>query len=254
MATGLQRKLDSSHSATPQRGAAVRVRGLSRHFDKRTVLSDLDLDIERGEFVALLGASGCGKSTLLRILAGLDRDIAGDVEVPSRRAVAFQAPRLMPWKLVWRNVVLGLPGRPDRRRALEALEEVGIGHRADQWPKVLSGGEAQRTSLARALVREPDLLLLDEPFAALDALTRIKAQQLVGELWQRHGCAVLLVTHDVEEAVLLADRVLVMKDGVIAHEEAIGLARPRDVADPAFAAIRGRLLDWLGVRHGAGHA
>ena len=118
------------------------------------------------------------------------------------------------------------------------------------WPKVLSGGEAQRTSLARALVREPDLLLLDEPFAALDALTRIKAQDLVGELWQRHGCAILLVTHDVEEAVLLADRVLVTKDGVIAHEERIDLARPRDVADPVFASIRGSLLDWLGVRHG----
>lgn len=248
MATSLQRNLTTTHPS-PGGEATVRVRGLSRRFDERAVLSDLDLDIAPGEFVALLGASGCGKSTLLRILAGLDRDIAGD-EVPSRRAVAFQAPRLMPWKTVWRNVVLGLPGRPDRMRALAALNEVGIGHRADQWPKVLSGGEAQRTSLARALVREPDLLLLDEPFAALDALTRIKAQELVGELWQRHGCAILLVTHDVEEAVLLADRVLVMKDGMIAHEERIGLARPRDVADPAFAHTRGTLLDWLGVRHG----
>ncbi|RWQ35358.1 MAG: ABC transporter ATP-binding protein [Mesorhizobium sp.] len=255
MAASLQRNLNVVETATPPSAPkqskdllpAVRVRGLTRRFGEREVLKSLDLDIAPGEFVALLGASGCGKSTLLRILADLDREIAGEVDVPVRRAVAFQAPRLMPWKKVWHNVVLGLPGRPDRTRALAALEEVGIGHRADVWPKVLSGGEAQRTSLARALVREPDLLLLDEPFAALDALTRIKAQDLVGELWQRHGCAILLVTHDVEEAVLLADRVLVMKDGVIAHEERIDLPRPRDVADPVFARIRGSLLDWLGV-------
>jgi sulfonate transport system ATP-binding protein len=258
MAASVQRNLMVVETDAPVRvserpkvaGQAVRVRGLTRRFDEREVLKSLDVDIAPGEFVALLGASGCGKSTLLRILADLDREIVGEVEVPVRRAVAFQAPRLMPWKKVWRNVVLGLPGRPDRARALAALEEVGIGHRADAWPKVLSGGEAQRTSLARALVREPDLLLLDEPFAALDALTRIKAQDLVGELWERHGCAILLVTHDVEEAVLLADRVLVMKDGIIAHEERIDLPRPRDVADPVFARTRGSLLDWLGVRHG----
>jgi sulfonate transport system ATP-binding protein len=228
----------------------VQVRGLTRRFGERTVLDNLDRDIASGEFVALLGASGCGKSTLLRILADLDREISGDVEVPVRRAVTFQAPRLMPWKRVWRNVVLGLPGAPDKARALAALEEVGIGHRADQWPKVLSGGEAQRTALARALVRQPDLLLLDEPFAALDALTRLKAQGLVDELWQRHGCAVLLVTHDVEEVVLLADRVLVMRQGVIAHEEKITLPRPRDVSDPAFARLRSGLLGWLGVHAG----
>lgn len=247
MATGIQRNLMAVRpTATP---SVVNVRGLTRRFGERGVLKDLDLAIAAGEFVALLGASGCGKSTLLRILADLDREISGEVEVPLRRSVAFQAPRLMPWKRVWRNVVLGLPGSPDRKRAIAALDEVGIGHRADQWPKVLSGGEAQRVSLARALVRQPDLLLLDEPFAALDALTRIKAQELVGELWQRHGCAVLLVTHDVEEALLLSDRVLVMKDGIIAHEERIALERPRDVTDPEFAALRGRLLSWLGVRH-----
>ncbi len=251
MATGLQRGVTPARAgALPALPPAVRVRGLTRRFGPRAVLHDLDLDIAPGEFVALLGASGCGKSTLLRILAELDRDISGDVEVPVHRAVAFQAPRLMPWLPVWRNVVLGLPGRPDRDRALAALTEVGIAHRADQWPKVLSGGEAQRVALARALVREPDLLLLDEPFAALDALTRMKAQDLVGDLWQRHGCAVLLVTHDVEEAILLADRVLVMKDGVIAHARTVELERPRDVADPAFAALRGRLLEWIGVRHG----
>ena len=229
--------------------AAVRIDGLSRSFDGRKVIRDLDLTIEPGEFVALLGASGCGKSTLLRILGDLDRDFEGQVEVPTRRAIAFQAPRLMPWLNVWRNVVLGLPGKPDRRMAEAALAEVGLSHRTEVWPKVLSGGEAQRASLARALVREPELLLLDEPFAALDALTRLKAQALVAELWQRHGCAVLLVTHDVEEAALLADRVLVMKDGVIAHEHRITLARPRDIASPEMAELRGRFLDWLGVNH-----
>lgn len=235
------------------RPLAVQVSNLHRSFGERKVLTGLDVEIGRGEFVALLGASGCGKSTLLRILADLDRDFEGEAAVPARRAVAFQQPRLMPWKSVWHNVVLGLPGRPDKARAMAALEEVGIGHRADQWPKVLSGGEAQRASLARALVREPELMLLDEPFAALDALTRIKAQELVADLWQRHGCAILLVTHDVEEAVLLADRVLVMKDGGIAHDVTIDLPRPRDVADPDFARLRGRLLGWLGVRHGRGH-
>ncbi|MEU9399764.1 ABC transporter ATP-binding protein [Streptomyces sp. NPDC048242] len=225
----------------------VRVEGLTRSFDGRAVVDNLALDIAPGEFVALLGRSGCGKSTLLRVLAGLDRDIEGTVLVPRRRAVAFQAPRLMPWKKVWRNVVLGLPGRPERALAERVLEEVGLGHRADAWPKTLSGGEAQRASLARALVREPDLLLLDEPFGALDALTRIKAQRLVGEVWRRRGCAVLLVTHDVEEAVLLADRVLVMDGGRIAHEQRVALDRPRDITDPRFATIRAGLLERLGV-------
>ncbi|MYS95008.1 MULTISPECIES: ABC transporter ATP-binding protein [Streptomyces] len=233
---------------------AVHVEGLTRSFDGRAVIDDLRLDVRPGEFVALLGRSGCGKSTLLRILAGLDRDIEGTVLVPRRKAVAFQAPRLMPWKKVWRNVLLGLPGKPERAVAEQALDEVGLGHRSAAWPKTLSGGEAQRASLARALVREPDLLLLDEPFGALDALTRIKAQRLVGELWQRRGCAVLLVTHDVEEAVLLADRVLVMDGGVIAHEQRIDLDRPRDITDPRFAALRAGLLERLGVEATAAEA
>lgn len=238
---------DIHRPVTPQ---AVHVAGLTRSFGGRAVIENLELDIRPREFVALLGRSGCGKSTLLRILAGLDREIEGTVLVPHRKAVAFQAPRLMPWKKVWRNVLLGLPGRTERAVAARALDEVGLGHRADAWPKTLSGGEAQRASLARALVREPDLLLLDEPFGALDALTRINAQRLVGELWQRRGCAVLLVTHDVEEAVLLADRVLVMDHGVSAHEQHIGLDRPRDLADPRFAALRAGLLERLGVGTG----
>ncbi|WP_431038008.1 ABC transporter ATP-binding protein [Streptomyces sp. P6-2-1] len=228
-------------------GAAVRVEGLSRVFDGRPVLDGLHLTVRPGEFVALLGRSGCGKSTLLRILAGLDREIEGTVLVPRRRAVAFQSPRLMPWKRVWRNVLLGLDGPLDRSRAERALAEVGLGERAGAWPKTLSGGEAQRASLARALVREPELLLLDEPFGALDALTRIKAQRLVDEVWQRHGCAVLLVTHDVEEAVLLADRVLVMDGGTIAHEVPVTLDRPRELTDPRFSALRADLLERLGV-------
>ncbi|MCW7988310.1 sulfonate ABC transporter ATP-binding protein [Streptomyces platensis subsp. clarensis] len=228
-------------------GAAVQVAGLVRAFGVRAVIDDLQLTVQPGEFVALLGRSGCGKSTLLRVLAGLDREIEGEVLVPRRKAVAFQAPRLMPWKRVWRNVLLGLPGRPEREAAVTALDEVGLGHRADAWPKTLSGGEAQRASLARALVREPDLLLLDEPFGALDALTRIKAQRLVAELWRERGCAVLLVTHDVEEALLLADRALVMEGGRIAYETTVDLPRPRDIADPRFGALRARLLDRLGV-------
>ncbi|MCW2872712.1 ABC transporter ATP-binding protein [Actinacidiphila oryziradicis] len=227
--------------------AAVRVEALTRAFNGRPVIDKLDLTLRPGEFTALLGRSGCGKSTLLRVLAGLDREIEGTVLVPKKRAVAFQSPRLMPWKRVWRNVLLGLPDSPGRAVAETALEEVGLGDRSDAWPKTLSGGEAQRASLARALVREPDLLLLDEPFGALDALTRIKAQQLVAELWQRRGCAVLLVTHDVEEALLLADRALVMRDGVIAYETPVDLPRPRDVGDPPFTALRTRLLSELGV-------
>jgi sulfonate transport system ATP-binding protein len=230
--------------------AAVSVKGLTREFDGRVVIAGLDLEIAPGEFVALLGQSGCGKSTLLRVLAGLDTQISGDVTVPRKRAVAFQAPRLMPWKRVWRNVVLGLPGRPDRERAIRYLEEVGIAARAGAWPKTLSGGEAQRVSLARALVREPDLLLLDEPFGALDALTRVKAQQLVADLWLRHGCSVLLVTHDVEEALRLADRVLVMRDGVIAHGSPVDLPRPRAITDPRFVDLRADLLAELGVESG----
>ncbi|MEE1803337.1 ABC transporter ATP-binding protein [Streptomyces sp. JV176] len=237
----------SAHTGTHV-DASVEIRGLTRTFDGRTVIDGLDLTIRQGEFVALLGQSGCGKSTLLRILAGLDDEISGEVTVPSRRSAAFQSPRLMPWLKVWRNVVLGLPGRPDRELATRHLAEVGIEQRAGVWPKTLSGGEAQRVSLARALVRDPELLLLDEPFGALDALTRAKAQRLVGELWQRHGCSILLVTHDVEESLLLADRVLVMDAGGIAHEVTVDLPRPRALGSPEFVALRSQLLDWLGVR------
>ncbi|MFY0513416.1 ABC transporter ATP-binding protein [Streptomyces anulatus] len=259
MATDLHRPVKDTLAPDPRSTAsiaapeaAVRVAGLTRAFNGRPVIDGLDLTLRAGEFTALLGRSGCGKSTLLRVLAGLDREIAGTVLVPRRRAVAFQAPRLMPWKRVWRNVLLGLPGKPERAVAERALAEVGLAERAGAWPKTLSGGEAQRASLARALVREPDLLLLDEPFGALDALTRIKAQQLVAELWQRRGCAVLLVTHDVDEALLLADRALVMREGRIAYDTPVTLDRPRGVGSPGFADLRSRLLTELGVEGGGG--
>ena len=168
---------------------SVQLRGLRRAFGDRVVLDGIDLSIAPGEFVALLGQSGTGKSTLLRALAGLDEDIEGHIVVPRQRAVVFQEPRLMPWKRVWRNVVLGLDekqdGKPTRARASLALAEVGLTSHEDAWPATLSGGEAQRVALARALARRPELLLLDEPFGALDALTRLKMQGLVAQLCQR---------------------------------------------------------------------
>ncbi|MFE0170808.1 ABC transporter ATP-binding protein [Streptomyces sp. NPDC059002] len=225
---------------------AVHVAGLRRVFGERAVLDGLDLTIGRGEFVALLGASGSGKTTLLRILGALDRADGGDVLVPESRTIVFQEPRLVPSKRVLANVTVALPrGRAERGRG--ALAEVGLEGHADAWPATLSGGEAQRVALARALVREPELLLLDEPFAALDALTRLRMQDLVGELCRVHRPAVLLVTHDVEEAVRLADRVCVLRDGRLVTDETVTADRPRDPGDPAFAALRRRLLNDLGV-------
>jgi len=225
---------------------AVRVRDFTRRFGATTVLDNLDIDIAQGEFVALLGRSGSGKTTLLRTLAGLDKAEGQDVQTPAARAVVFQDARLLPWKSVWKNVALGLSGPDIRGRAEAALAEVDLSHRLDAWPATLSGGEAQRASLARALVREPGLLLLDEPFAALDALTRIRMHDLVLSLWREHAPAILLVTHDVDEAIALADRVLVLDKGQIAAEERIALARPRE-PDAEFRAIRARLLGHLGV-------
>ncbi|HEY0453700.1 ABC transporter ATP-binding protein [Actinophytocola sp.] len=224
----------------------VEVRGLTKRFGERTVLSGLDIDLAAGEFVALLGRSGSGKSTLLRILAGLDTAVEGTATVNGTVSVAFQQPRLLPWRRVWRNVVLGLRGRgTDRELADRALAEVRLGDLADAWPRTLSGGEAQRLSLARALVREPGLLLLDEPFGALDALTRLAMHGLVEDLWQRHRPAVLLVTHDVDEALLLADRVLILDGGAIVAEHPLTHPRPRRLAD--HIDVRGRVLTDLGV-------
>ena len=232
-------------------GPTARVRGLTRDFGERRILDRLDLDIAPGEFVALIGRSGTGKSTLLRALAGLDRAVTGELEVTGTAAVAFQEPRLIPWRRVSDNVRLGLrpadPAAEPRAIARGALDEVGLTGRADAWPLTLSGGEAQRAALARALVREPSLLLLDEPFSALDALTRISMHRLVLRLWAHHQPAVLLVTHDVDEAIALADRVLVLADGRIAYSGQITLPRPRDRDHPELSALRNRLLGELGV-------
>ncbi|WP_372666368.1 ABC transporter ATP-binding protein [Amycolatopsis kentuckyensis] len=222
---------------------AVRVRGLTKSFGDRTILNGLDLDIAPGEFVALIGESGCGKTTLLRLLAGLDTADAGDLEAPAERMVVFQEHRLLPWRRVWQNVAVGLP----REAAARALTEVGLAGHLDAWPVTLSGGEAQRVALARALVREPRLLLLDEPFAALDALTRIKMHALVRQLVAAHRPAVLLVTHDVDEAILLADRVVAMRSGRLAAEHRVGFEGERSRRNPEFDELRHRLLAELGV-------
>ncbi|GLK69048.1 ABC transporter ATP-binding protein [Hansschlegelia plantiphila] len=217
---------------------AVLVRRLIRRYGERTVIDGLDLTIARGEFVALLGESGCGKTTLLRALSGLDPIDGGSVEAPRRPAVVFQEHRLLPWESLWRNVSLGLAADGARERAAAALSEVGLGDRLDDWPRNLSGGQAQRVALARALVQEPELLLLDEPFAALDALTRLRMHALVKELIARHRPGVLLVTHDVDEAVALADRVLLMRDGAIAYERRLaGGAAPQAVRDELLAEL-----------------
>lgn len=231
-----------------RRPRAVEVRGATRIFHDTPVLDGVDLSIRAGEFVALLGASGSGKTTLLRILAGLDSPDRGEAWVPEARTVVFQEPRLIQSKTVWRNVVVGLSGREaSRERAVAALTEVGLQHRVDAWPATLSGGEAQRAALARALVREPRLLLLDEPFAALDALTRLRMQRLIGELCRRHGPATLLVTHDVDEAILLADRVLVLREGRIIFDQRVSLPRPRHASGSEFDRLRSELLGELGV-------
>ena len=225
----------------------ARASGLTRAFGERRILDDLDLEIAPGEFVALIGRSGSGKSTLLRALAGLDRNLAGELTVNGTVAVAFQEPRLLPWKRVWANVCLGLRADDPRSVADAALAEVDLTERAGAWPLTLSGGEAQRASLARALVREPTLLLLDEPFSALDALTRIAMHRLVLRLWAHHGPAVLLVTHDVDEAIALADRVLVLSGGQIGLSCRVEAPRPRDRDQPVLVELRNRLLAELGV-------
>ena len=230
----------------------VELADVRRSFGDQVVLSGINLEVKRGEFVALLGRSGSGKSTLLKAVAGLDAKVEGRIDAPKNSAVAFQEHRLLPWKRVLQNVILGM-GRGAADRGRKALDEVGLAHKAEAWPLVLSGGEAQRVALARALVREPELLLLDEPFGALDALTRTHMHRLLAELCQIHQPAVLLVTHDVDEAVLLADRVLVLTDGHLALDLAVDLPSPRHRSDPEFVAIRQRLLAELGVDDSVGH-
>jgi sulfonate transport system ATP-binding protein len=225
----------------------VLVEQVVRTFGDRNVLDHLDLTIDDDELVVLLGPSGCGKSTLLRLLAGLDKPDGGRIEVPTKRAVVFQADRLLPWQRVLRNVTLGLRGPDADQRARKALSEVNLAGREKAWPKQLSGGEAQRVALARALVAEPELILLDEPFASLDAITRVRMHDLIRELRSKHHASMLLVTHDVDEAIALADRIVVMSNGRIGNAHLVQLSPAAREASVAREELRAALLSDLGL-------
>lgn len=239
--------------------ADVHVQAVRRSFDGVTdTLRGVDLTIRPGEFVALLGRSGSGKSTLLRALAGLDAEVSGSgvIDTPDRVSVVFQDSRLVPWLRIADNIAFGLPrGADTDRQVSAALEEVGLTGREQAWPVELSGGEQQRAALARALVREPQLLLADEPFGALDALTKIRMHGLLTDLVARHRPAVLMITHDVDEAIALADRVVVLKDGKLSLEVSTGedglagvAGESAGTAGPAAQpTLRARLLNELGV-------
>ena len=237
---------------SPPRGIQVQIGALSKHYGQRQVLKDISLDIKPGEFVAIVGRSGCGKSTLLRLLAGLET-APGKLELDhqplnaheaSSRGVRmmFQDARLLPWRRVADNVGLGLPAQNKQQRVEQALSSVGLLDRMNDWPAKLSGGQRQRVALARALIHRPRLLLLDEPLGALDALTRIEMQQLIDRLWRENGFTAVLVTHDVSEAVALADRVLLIEEHRVAMDTPIDLPRPRERGNPLFARYEEALL------------
>jgi len=268
MATPLQYPMTSANGADPtgphetvltaDSAPAVHVRRLRKTFGTKVVLDGADLDVARGEFVALLGTSGTGKTTLLRILAGLELPDQNHslVLVPKLRTTVYQEPRLVPSMRVAANVAIGQPRSKETRAAAErALAEVGLSSHARAWPATLSGGEAQRVALARALVREPQLLLLDEPFGALDALTRLQMQDLVADLCAVHRPAVVLVTHDVDEAIRLADRILILRDGRFVVNVRLDIPAPRDRNDVRFLDQRRSLLAEMGVetRFGGRH-
>lgn len=270
--------MTSQHAAVTDTAYEVRFSGVGRHFaapasgkksdDIQVVLRDINITIEPGELVAILGTSGCGKSTLLRITAGLDLGYTGELSIDGtpvegidpRCAFAFQEPRLLPWRTVSRNVALGLPHGTDKavgeERVAQLLELVGLSDSANQRPREISGGMAQRASLARALAREPGVLLLDEPFGALDALTRMKMQDLLLDVHEAAPTTVLLVTHDVDEALQLADRVILLgrmpeePGATIAELVTVPGERPRDRGSAELAELRAHLLEGLGVdRH-----
>ncbi|WP_057092640.1 ATP-binding cassette domain-containing protein [Comamonas thiooxydans] len=234
-------------------GVYLQTLQLTKRYGEREVLKQVQLDVRPGEFIAIVGRSGCGKSTLLRLVAGLEEASAGQLLIDARDAreqrrqnrdtrIMFQDARLLPWKRVLDNVILGLPDSA-RERGRKVLAQVGLADRENEWPARLSGGQRQRVALARALVHQPRLLLLDEPLGALDALTRIEMHRLIEGLWRSHGFTALLVTHDVQEAVALADRVVLIEDGRIALDERIDLPRPRVHGDARFAALETRILD-----------
>lgn len=252
MTTQLQQHIDTTGSTSASTTAAARVQGLGKSFGHREILTNINLSIQRGEVVALIGRSGSGKSTILKVLAGLIPDHSGSVEVAGYPAVAFQEPRLFPWLSVIDNVAAGLnrsdiSGQQAREHASALLKEVGLEEFESSWPETLSGGQSQRVSLARALISNPELLLLDEPFGAFDALTRITAQQLLLGTAASRNFGVLLVTHDVAEAVTLADRVILLEDGHISHEITIELPKPRERNNPQFARYTAELLRLLKV-------
>ena len=224
-----------------------------------TAIQDIELAVPKGEIVALVGPSGCGKSTLLRLIAGLERPTEGQIVLDGRTldgpspeiGVLFQEPRLMPWLDVAANVGFGLPRtlpREERRQLTRAaIERVGLTRFAGSLPKALSGGMAQRTALARALVTRPPVLLLDEPFSALDALTRASLHAQLLELWAQDRPTLLLVTHDLDEAAVLADRIIVLggHPGTVQETVEVGLARPRLRGQAEVEALRQRLLDGM---------
>jgi sulfonate transport system ATP-binding protein len=236
-------------------GIAVQIDGIGKQFGDATVLRSVSMTVAPGEFVAIVGHSGCGKSTLLRLIAGLETPSEGRILFDGQPAVdriqdarlLFQDARLLPWQRVLDNVGLGLTGNW-RERALTALREVGLDSRSGDWPSILSGGQKQRVALARALVSRPRLLLLDEPLGALDALTRLEMQALIERVWREHRLTALLVTHDVAEAVALADRVVVLEAGEIGNIWDVRLPRPRPRASAEVAAIEAEILDRLMLR------
>lgn len=234
--------------------AGLRLRGVEKTFDDNRVLRGIDLDVPAGQFLAVVGKSGCGKSTLLRLLVGLDTPTSGEIGfvgdggadvVPNSRIV-FQEPRLLPWFSVAENVAVGLGDGVSKavsaRETGAALEEVQLSEKAGDWPAKLSGGQRQRVALARALVSRPGLLALDEPLGALDALTRLSMQQLLTQVWREFGFTAVLVTHDVGEAVHLADRVIVLEEGRVTLDLAIPQPHPRRHGDPQLALLEGQLL------------
>ncbi|WP_407436497.1 aliphatic sulfonates ABC transporter ATP-binding protein [Lelliottia sp.] len=238
------------NTARLTQGTPLLLNGVTRRYGENTILNALDLHIPAGQFVAVVGRSGGGKSTLLRLLAGLETPNAGELlagntpltELQDDTRMMFQDARLLPWKTVIDNVGLGLKGHW-RDAARQALASVGLENRAGEWPAALSGGQKQRVALARALIHRPGLLLLDEPLGALDALTRIEMQDLIESLWQAHGFTVLLVTHDVSEAVAMADRVLLIEDGKIGLDVTVDIARPRRLGSVRLAELEAEVLD-----------
>lgn len=233
-----------------KQGLTLHLNSIEKSFGNKQILKSIDLTIPAGQFVAIVGRSGCGKSTLLRLLAGLEQTTQGKLLVdnsltnkahPDTRLM-FQDSRLLPWKKVIDNIGLGLTGNW-RARALATLEAVGLADKANVWPATLSGGQKQRVALARALIHQPRLLLLDEPLGALDALTRIEMQQLIEQLWQQHQFTVVLVTHDVSEAVIMADRVILIEEGQIGLDLAVKLPRSRSRGSHQLADLEELILN-----------